>query len=230
MDSAGATMINVDPLPSLRVVLADDHPLFRHGLRQLLEQVGGHRVVAEAGDGEAALAAVGKYGPDVVVMDLTMPVLSGLEATRRVVRDHPRTAVLVLTMNEDDNTVFAALRAGARGYVLKGCESAEFLRAVRAVAAGEALFGPAVAARISGFLSGGAPGAHVVFPELSDREREVLDALAAGRSNAEIAQRLYLSTKTVKNYITSIFDKLQVAGRAEAIVRAREAGLGREGP
>ncbi|MFI7627388.1 response regulator [Microbispora rosea] len=223
-------MTDAEPGPSLRVVLADDHPLFRHGLRQLLEQVGGHRVVAEAGDGQAALAAVGEHGPDVVVMDLTMPVLSGLEATRRVVRDHPRTAVLVLTMNEDDNFVFAALRAGARGYVLKGCEGAEFLRAVSAVAAGEALFGPAVAARISSFLSGGPPSAQGAFPELSEREREVLDALAAGRSNAEIARRLCLSPKTVKNYITSIFDKLQVAGRAEAIVRAREAGLGREGP
>ncbi|TQS26156.1 response regulator transcription factor [Microbispora sp. KK1-11] len=221
-------MIDADPGPSLRVVLADDHPLFRHGLRMLLEQIGGHRVVAEAGDGEAALAAVAEHEPDVVVMDLTMPVLSGLEATRRVVRDHPRTAVLVLTMNEDDNFVFAALRAGARGYVLKGCEGAEFLRAVRAVAAGEALFGPAVAARISAFLGGGPPGAREAFPELSDREREILDAIAAGKSNAAIAQRLHLSPKTVKNYITSIFDKLQVADRAEAIVRAREAGLGRE--
>jgi DNA-binding NarL/FixJ family response regulator len=219
----------VDAEPPLRVVLVDDHPLFRHGLRQLLEQVGGHRVVAEAADGQAAIEAVGEHDPDLVVMDLTMPVLSGLEATRRVVRDHPRTAVLVLTMNEDDNSVFAALRAGARGYVLKGCEGSEFLRAVRAVAQGEALFGPAVAARISAFLTGGPPVARQAFPELTDREREILDGLAAGRSNAQIAAQLYLSEKTVKNYITAVFDKLQVAGRAEAIVRAREAGLGGAG-
>jgi DNA-binding NarL/FixJ family response regulator len=216
-----------EPTGALRIVLADDHPLFRHGLRQLLEQVGGHVVVAEAGDGEQALAAVAATGPDVVVMDLTMPRLSGLEATRRVAREHPGTAVLVLTMNEDDASVFAALRAGARGYVLKGCDGTEFLRAVRAVAEGEALFGPAVAARIAGFLAGGPPTAREAFPELRAREREVLDLLAAGHSNAQIAARLYLSPKTVKNHITAIFDKLQVADRAQAIVAAREAGLGR---
>jgi DNA-binding NarL/FixJ family response regulator len=210
----------------LRIVLADDHPLFRHGLRQLLEQVAGHTVVAEAGDGEAALAAVAEHAPDIVVMDLTMPQLSGLEATRRIAAEHPGTAVLVLTMNEDDASVFAALRAGARGYVLKGCDSGEFLRAVGAVAAGEALFGPAVAARISAFLAGGPPGTRLAFPELSAREREVLDALAAGRNNTEIARALFLSPKTVKNHVTSVFAKLQVADRAQAIVRAREAGLG----
>lgn len=215
--------------PVLRIVLADDHPLFRHGLRQLLEEVAGHTVVAEAGDGEAALAAVAEHAPDVVVMDLTMPRLSGLEATRRIVNDHPGTAVLVLTMNEDDASVFAALRAGARGYVLKGCEGSEFLRAVGAVAAGEALFGPAVAGRLAGFLTGGQPAAQVAFPELSGREREVLDALAAGRDNAEIARALFLSPKTVRNHVTAIFAKLQVADRAHAIVRAREAGLGRPG-
>jgi DNA-binding NarL/FixJ family response regulator len=217
------------PPGALRIVLADDHPLFRHGLRQLLEEVAGHTVVAEAGDGEAAVAAVAEHAPDVVVMDLTMPRLSGLEATRRIVAEHPGTAVLVLTMNEDDASVFAALRAGARGYVLKGCEGGEFLRAVAAVAAGEALFGPAVAARISGFLTGGPPGAQIAFPELSGREREVLDALAAGRDNAEIARALFLSPKTVRNHVTAIFAKLQVADRASAIVRAREAGLGRSG-
>lgn len=222
--------MNPDGGPPLRIVLADDHPLFRHGLRQLLEQVGGHAVVAEAGDGEAAVAAVAAHDPDVVVMDLTMPVLSGLEATRRVVAGYPRTAVLVLSMNEDDASVFAAIRAGARGYVLKGCDGEEFLRAVSAVAGGGALFGPGVAARIAAFLTGGPPGASLAFPELTAREREVLDGIAAGRSNTEIARALFLSPKTVKNNVTAIFAKLQVADRAQAIVRAREAGLGRTGP
>jgi DNA-binding NarL/FixJ family response regulator len=206
----------------LRVVLADDHPMFRHGLRQLLEQVAGAEVVAEAADGEDAVTAVRELVPDVVVMDLRMPGLGGVEATRRIVREVPGVHVLVLTMSEDEGSVFAALRAGAAGYVLKGCDGAEFLRAVEAVAGGAALYDGRVAGLIAHRLAGGSP---TPFPELTSREREVLELIAAGRSNASIARTLFLSEKTVKNNITGIFAKLGVADRAEAIVRARQAGL-----
>ncbi len=208
----------------VRVLLVDDHPLLRHGLRALLEQVGGAQVVGEAGDGEEAVALALSLRPDVVVMDLVMPGTSGIEATRRLIDRDPGLGVLVLTMSEDDASVFAALRAGARGYVLKGTGGAEFIAAVRAVARGEAVYGPGVARRIRRFL---APGPDVTpFPELTAREREILDLLASGKSNAEIARALFLSQKTVKNHLTSVFAKLQVADRAQAVVRARRAGLG----
>jgi DNA-binding NarL/FixJ family response regulator len=207
----------------LRVVLADDHPMFRHGLRQLLEQVAGAEVVAEAADGAAAVAAVLETRPDVVVMELQMPGLTGVEATRRLTAQVPGTRVLVLTMSDDEGSVFAALRAGAAGYVLKGCEGAEFLRAVSAVAAGDTIYGGPVAGLITSRLVAGTTGP---FPELSARERDVLELIAQGRSNGGIARTLFLSEKTVKNNITAVFAKLGVAGRAEAIVRARQAGLG----
>jgi DNA-binding NarL/FixJ family response regulator len=211
----------------LRIVIADDHPLLRHGLRQLLEQVAGHQIVAEADDGVQAVAAALEHRPDLVVMDLLMPHLSGVDATRQIRAALPQTAVLVLTMSDEDASVFAALRAGARGYVVKGCAPGEFLRAVEAVAAGETLLGAAVAARIAAFLDAGAGlSAQAAFPTLTSRERDVLELIAQGRSNAEIASRLYLSTKTVKNHVTAIFAKLQVADRAQAIVQARRAGLG----
>ncbi|MEU8196093.1 response regulator transcription factor [Microbispora amethystogenes] len=208
----------------VRVLLVDDHPLLRHGLRTLLEQVGGAEVVGEAGDGEEAIALALSLRPDVVVMDLVMPGTSGIEATRRLIDRDPALGVLVLTMSEDDASVFAALRAGARGYVLKGTGGAEFIAAVRSVARGEAVYGPAVARRIRRFLASG-PDV-TPFPELTARERDVLDLLASGRSNAEIARALFLSQKTVKNHLTSVFAKLQVADRAQAVVRARRAGLG----
>ncbi|GAA4200904.1 response regulator transcription factor [Microbispora amethystogenes] len=208
----------------IRVLLADDHPLLRHGLRTLLEQVGGAEVVGEAGDGEEAVALALSLRPDVVVMDLVMPGTSGIEATRRLIDREPALGVLVLTMSEDDASVFAALRAGARGYVLKGTGGAEFIAAVRSVARGEAVYGPAVARRIRRFLASG-PDV-TPFPELTARERGVLDLLASGKSNAEIARALFLSQKTVKNHLTSVFAKLQVADRAQAVVRARRAGLG----
>lgn len=208
---------------ALRVLLADDHPMFRHGLRQLLEQVAGAEVVAEVADGEAAVAAALETRPDVVVMDLQMPGLTGVEATRRLTAQAPGTRVLVLTMSEDEASVFAALRAGATGYVLKGCEGAEFLRAVHTVAAGDTIYGGPVAGLIRSRL---VAGTHGPFPELSTRERDVLELIARGRSNAGIARTLFLSEKTVKNNITAVFAKLGVTGRAEAIVRAREAGLG----
>ncbi|WP_182876607.1 response regulator transcription factor [Microbispora sp. H10670] len=208
----------------IRVLLVDDHPLLRHGLRTLLEQVGGAEVVGEAGDGEEAVALALSLRPDVVVMDLVMPGTSGIEATRRLIDREPALGVLVLTMSEDDASVFAALRAGARGYVLKGTGGAEFIAAVRSVARGEAVYGPAVARRIRRFLASG-PDV-TPFPELTARERGVLDLLASGKSNAEIARALFLSQKTVKNHLTSVFAKLQVADRAQAVVRARRAGLG----
>ncbi|WP_210480748.1 response regulator transcription factor [Naasia sp. SYSU D00948] len=212
---------------ALRVLLVDDHPLLRHGLKSLLEDVGGATVVGEAADGAEAVELALALEPDVVVMDLVMPGVSGIDATRRLLDARPDMGVLVLTMSDDDASVFAALRAGARGYVLKGSGGAEFLNAVRSVARGEAVYGAGVAGRIRRFLmSGPASPASSPFPDLTEREREILDLLADGRTNAEIAQTLFLSLKTVKNHLTSIFSKLQVADRVQAAVRARQAGLG----
>lgn len=211
----------------LRIVVADDHPLYRRGLAALLDAQPGWLVVAQADTGLSAVAAAAEYMPDVVVMDLHMPELDGVEATRQVITNGPSVAVLILTMFDDDDSVFTAMRAGARGYLLKGADQAEIVRAVTAIGSGEAIFGPTVAQRIVEFFAAPRP-AHVtqVFPELTAREHEVLDLIAAGRSNADIAARLVLSHKTVRNHVSNIFTKLQVADRATAIVRAREAGLG----
>ncbi|MBB2911789.1 DNA-binding NarL/FixJ family response regulator [Streptosporangium becharense] len=209
---------------SIRVLVVDDHPLFRHGLRALLEQVGGTQVVGEAGTGDEAVSLALSLDPDVVLMDLVMPGTSGIEATRQLIDRRPELGVLVLTMSEDDGSVFAALRAGARGYVLKGTGGGDLIAAVQAVARGEAVYGPAVARRIRRFLTGTTQA--TPFPELTPREREVLDLLASGRTNAEIARTLFISHKTVKNHLTSVFAKLQVADRAQAMLRARRAGLG----
>ena len=216
---------------ALRVVLVDDHPMMRHGLRAVLEHLGGVAVVGEAGDGAEAVEVVTATRPDVVVMDLAMPGRSGIDATRMLVDADPDLGVLVLTMSDDDASVFAALRAGARGYVLKGASGDELVSAVRSVARGEAVFGAAVAGRIRGFLTAGITGTEVdnaaaAFPELTPREREILDLLADGRSNAEIAQALFISPKTVKNNLSVVFAKLHVADRTQAVVRARQAGLG----
>ena len=210
----------------MRVVVADDHPVFRTGLRVLLEDLG-VEVVAEAADGEQAVEAVLRERPDVVLMDVQMPGTSGIEATRRLVQEDPDCRVLVLTMVADDDAVFAAVQAGALGYVLKGAGQEEIGRALTAVAAGEAVYGAQVARRLRAFFTAGSGVVAKPFPELSDRERAVLDLVAAGLPNAVVAQRLFLSEKTVRNYVTSIFAKLGVADRAEAVVRAREAGLGR---
>lgn len=208
----------------IRVLIADDHPLFRGGLRASLTEADDVEVVAEATDGPSAVEAALEHAPDVVLMDLQMPGMSGVDATRRIVGARPDIGILVLTMFEDDGSVFAAMRAGARGYVLKGAGQADVLRAVRTVASGEAIFGAAVARRLLGYLS---EPQQAPFPELTEREREVLDLLAAGKSNHAIAADLVLSLKTVRNHVSNIFTKLQVPDRAQAIVRARDAGLGR---
>jgi DNA-binding NarL/FixJ family response regulator len=213
----------------IRVLLADDHPVYRDGLAALLASVEGLEVVGTAEDGLAAVALATELQPDVVVMDVQMPGLDGIEATRRLTTASPHIGVVVLTMAEEDATLFSAMQAGARGYLLKGANQAEITRAVTAVARGEAIFGPAIARRIADFFAG-APAAgsaaEQAFPQLTAREREILELVAAGRSNPQIASTLFLSPKTVRNNVSNIFAKLHVADRAEAIVRAREAGLG----
>ena len=213
---------------TLRIVVADDHPLFRRGLVGVLSAHEGWQVVAEESDGIGVVTTVHARQPDVVVMDLRMPGLDGIEATRRIVATSPQIAVLVLTMHDDDASLFSAVRAGARGYLLKGADQAEIVRAVAAVADGEAIFGASLAGRILEFFAAPrARGAEVVFPQLTAREHEVLDLIAAGRSNGDVAATLVLSPKTVRNHVSAIFAKLQVADRAQAIVVARDAGLGR---
>ena len=212
-----------------RIVIADDHALFREGLGALLGSMAEFEVVGQAATGEEAVARALELRPDVMLMDIRMPDLNGIEATRRIRDTSPQVGVIVVTMFEDDDSVFAAMRAGARGYVLKGADQTEILKVIGAVAEGEAHFGPRIAQRLMGFFS--APEADVAcgaFPELSAREREVLDLIARGRNNAEIARRLFVSPKTVRNHVSNIFLKLGVADRAQAIVRAREAGLGQE--
>jgi DNA-binding NarL/FixJ family response regulator len=208
-------------------MIADDHPLFRDGLRAMLESEPDIELVGEAATGLEAVALAGRLLPDVALMDVQMPDLDGIEATRRVIAESPKTKVLVVTMFENDDSVLAAMRAGARGYVVKGMRSADAIRAIRAVAEGEAIFSPAIAGRLINMLSEARPASRPgVFPELTERERQTLELIAQGHKNAVIAERLHLSPKTVRNYVTSIFDKLQLADRSQAIVRAREAGLG----
>jgi DNA-binding NarL/FixJ family response regulator len=212
-------------MSTVRVVLADDHPVVRAGLAALLGSLPDMQVMAVAADGRAAVKEVVLHRPDVAVLDLQMPGQDGFAAIREIGRAVPEVAVLVLTMFDDDESVFAAMRAGARGYVVKGAEQDEIGRAVRAVASGEAIFGPGVAERVLRFFAT-PPKAADPFPELTAREREILGLLAAGLPNTAIATRLGLSPKTVANHLSSIFTKLQVADRAQAILRAREAGLG----
>jgi len=214
-------------LEPIRILLADDHPFFRDGVRVLLGSVPDTEVVGEAGTGEEAATLAEELQPDVVLMDLNMPVVGGIEATRCIRHTSPHIGVLVLTMYEDDDSVFSAMRAGARGYLLKGANQAELLRAVRAVAGGEVVFGAGIAQRVMGYFAGPRPTVPwQAFPALTDREREILALIAQGYTNAQIVDRLFLSPKTVRNHITNIFSKLQVADRTEAIARAREAGLG----
>lgn len=211
----------------LRVLLVDDHPLFRAGLRMALESTDDIKIVAEAGDAEQALALVEELAPQVVIMDLHLPGQSGIEATRVLTREHPNSRVLMVTMSEDNDALVAALRSGARGYLVKGSGRDEVLHAVRTVAAGGAVFGRYAADRLIALASGleGA-AAQKTFPTLTSREREILDLVARGYDNRRIARELVLSEKTVRNHVSNLFSKLQVTGRVEAIIRARNAGLG----
>jgi DNA-binding NarL/FixJ family response regulator len=211
----------------LRVLIADDHPMFRKGLAMLLESTGDIDVIGQASNGREAAALAAELHPDLVLMDLQMPDGSGITATREIVTADPRVRVLVVTLLEDDDSVFAALRAGAGGYVLKDADDAELVRAVHAVGHDEAIFSPAIARRVLGFFAS-APhvAAPQAFPDLTKREREILHLLAQGATNASIATELALSPKTVSNYVSNIFAKLHVADRAQAVARARDAGLG----
>jgi DNA-binding NarL/FixJ family response regulator len=210
----------------VRVLVADDHPLFRVGLTTALQLSGSVEIVGEAASGSEAVAAASALHPDVVVMDLHMPGLNGIEATRQILAERPQTGILVLTMLEDDESVFAAMRAGARGYLLKGAGAEEILRAIEAVDRGEAMLGPSIAQKVIAFVS--APRTPEPFPDLTARERELLELIAQGWSNARIAAHFTLSTKTVRNHVSNILAKLNLHDRSEAIVRARKAGLGGE--
>lgn len=212
----------------LRVLVVDDNQLFREGLGDIIATMPGVEVAAEAADGEQAVAAAREVNPDLVIMDLHMPGVNGVEATRRIVAERPETAVLVLTMLENDESVVSALRAGARGYIVKGSSRAEIARAIDAVAGGDVLLGPTVGPKVLGLFNRGADrgGRIVPFPELTDRELEVLELVAQGLSNGAIATRLHLSEKTIRNSVSTIFTKLGVGSRAELIARARDAGVG----
>ena len=216
-------------MEQIRVLIADDHPHFRDGLRALLLSASDLEVIGEASDGREAISLAEALQPDVILMDLGMPGVNGIEATRAILRTSPHISILVISMQEDDDSVFAALQAGARGYLLKGALKAEILRSIKAVSSGEAIFGPAIARRLMQYFSSPHPAAAPpdAFPELTEREHEILELIARHETNPEIADRLHLSPKTVRNHVSNIFTTLQVADRAQAIIRAREAGLGR---
>lgn len=214
-------------MDALRVLIADDHPIFRNGMRALLTSVPAIEVAGEAVNGDEAIAQAASLQPDVVLMDLQMPGgVSGIEATRRILATSPHIRVLVVTMFEDDDSVFAALRAGAWGYLLKGTGPNEMVRAIQAVGSGEAIFSPAIAQRLIDFFAAPRPktAQAAIFPDLTEREREILTFIVQGHSNQEIAAHLVLSLKTVRNHVSNIFSKLQVADRAQAILLARESG------
>jgi DNA-binding NarL/FixJ family response regulator len=211
----------------LQLLIADDSEPFRAGLSALVASLDGMVVIGTATDGDAAIAMALDLQPDVVLMDLSMPGRNGIDATRAIVSAAPHIAILILTMHEDDESVFAAVQAGARGYLVKGARQAELVRAVRSVAEGGAVFGPEIARRMVDFFAAAAQASAVAaFPELTGREREILDLIARGRANGQIADQLGLSTKTVRNNVSNIFTKIQVVDRAQAIVKAREAGIG----
>ena len=212
----------------IRVLVVDDHQLFREGLTALLATAVETDVVGEAGSGTEAIAQTELLTPDIVLMDIQMKDMNGIEATRRILADHPHTGVIMLTMLEDDDSLFAAMSAGARGYILKGADKNEVLRTVSAVAEGQALFGPAIAQRLNAFFKRGKQHESTVipFPDLTDREREVLVLIAGGLNNNDIATELQISVKTVSNHVSNIFNKLQVADRSQAIVKARNANIG----
>ena len=210
----------------IRILIADDHPVFRYGLRALLQAEPATQAVGEAMTGDEAVGLATSLQPDVVLMDLNMPGINGIEAIRRILATNPHINILVLTMFDDDDSVFAAMRAGARGYLLKGAEGDETVRAIHAVSSGEAIFSPSIARRLMQYFGAPQPTTPPqAFPDLTEREREILTFMAQGYTNMAIAEHLVLSPKTVRNHVSNIFSKLQVADRAEAIIRARDAGL-----
>jgi DNA-binding NarL/FixJ family response regulator len=216
----------------IRVLIVDDHVLFREGVHAILKSVPDIEIVGEAGTGQEALALASDLIPDVILMDIQMPDLNGVEATRRILETQPDSGIIIVTMLEDDDSLFSAMQAGARGYVLKGADKAEMLKSIRAVAEGEALFGPAIATRLLNIFQDNRPQSKnasslPLFPDLTEREREILACIARGDTNVEIAERLTISLKTVRNHVSSIFNKLQVTNRAQAAIRARDAGLGK---
>ncbi len=214
----------------IKLMIADDHKLFREGLKALLAVTEEIEIIAEAGDGDTTLKKCRELQPDIILMDINMPGLNGIQATKQILEEQPQTGIIMLTMLEDDASVFNAMRAGARGYLLKGADPNEVLSVIRAVADGQALFGPAIAGRVLSYFKELGSRLTTIqtsmpFPELTERELEILRLISQGLNNQEITQKLVLSPKTVRNHITNIFSKLQVADRAQAIVRAREAGL-----
>ena len=215
-------------IDTIRIIIADDHTLLRDGLKALFASVPDIEVIGEAETGAGVITIADQLQPDVILMDIQMPGINGIQATRQIVEKHPDIGVIVVTMYKDDDSVFAAMRAGARGYILKGADQEEMLRAIRSVARGEAMFGPEIATRLVNFFSS-APAdlSPQAFPDLTNREHEVLELIAQGLNNQAIASRLSISQKTVRNHISNIFNKLQVVDRAQAIVKAREAGLGK---
>lgn len=210
----------------IRILIADDHPMVRSGMQAFLNSVPDIEIVGEAGSGEEAVAAALEQQPDVVLMDIQMPGLNGIEATRQILRDSPHIGMIMVTIYDDNDAIFASMQAGARGYILKGADQAEILRAIHAVSNGEALFSPGIAQRlVNYFTTLGTVTTRTAFPELTERERQILNLIAKGSNNQQISERLSLSLKTVRNHISNIFSKLQVADRAQAILKARDAGL-----
>lgn len=219
-------------MDTIRVLIADDHAPFRDGLRALLRSESDMEMIGEAATGEEAIIQAAMLQPDVILMDLHMPGVNGIAATQTILTTSPHISILVLTMFEDDDSVFASLQAGARGYLLKGALKAEIVRAIRGVSHGEAIFGPTIARRLMSYFATLAPPSPTppvqTFPELTDREQEILSLIAHHLTNTEIAERLVISPKTVRNHVSNIFSKLQVATRAQAIIRARDAGWGQD--
>lgn len=216
-------------MDDLRILIADDHPLFRDGIRLMLSTAPDMKLIGEATSGDEAVRLAAELQPDVILMDIKMPGINGIEATRQILQASPHIRILIVTMFEDDASVFTTMKVGARGYVLKDADKEDMLRAIRSVGRGDAIFSAEIASRLSDlFSSGNLTVPKEQFPTLTTREREILHLIVQGASNAEIADLLGLTSKTISNYISNIYSKMQVVDRDEAILRARETGLGRK--